>query len=64
MVSFGGVFLALEDIFYVGATPSTAGLYQLAIRAPEGAQPGNTQVVLTAYGKSTAVGPVIPVAAP
>ncbi len=64
MVSFGGIFLAPEDVFYVGVTPSTAGLYQLAIRVPEGSQPGNNQVVLTAYGKSTPVGPVIPVAAP
>ena len=64
MVSFGGIFLAPEDVFYVGVTPSTAGLYQLAIRVPEGAQPGNNQVVLTAYGKSTPGGPVIPVAVP
>ena len=64
MVNFGGIFLAPEDVFYVGVTPSTAGLYQLAIRVPEGAQPGNNQVVLTAYGKSTPGGPVIPVAVP
>ena len=64
MVSFGGIFLAPEDVFYVGVTPQTAGLFQLAIRVPVGAQPGNNQVVLTVYGRSTPVGPVIPVAAP
>ena len=63
MVSFGGIFLAPEDVFYVGVTPQTAGLFQLAIRVPAGAQPGNNQVVLTVYGKSTPVGPVIPVVA-
>lgn len=64
MVTFGGVPLAEGDIFYVGVTPQTAGLYQLVIRVPAGAQAGNNEVVLTAYGKSTPVGPVIPVVVP
>ena len=63
-VSFGGVVMDPDDILYVGVTPEAAGLYQLAIRVPANAQPGNRQVVLTVYGKSTPVGPVIPVAAP
>ena len=63
-VSFGGIFLAPQDVFYVGVTPNTAGLYQLAIRVPSGAQTGNHQVVLTVYGKSTPVGPVVPVKRP
>ncbi|MDA0206017.1 MAG: hypothetical protein O2795_11810, partial [Acidobacteria bacterium] len=63
MVTVGGIPLAAEDILYVGVTPGTAGLFQLAIRIPEGTTPGNKQVVLTVYGKSTPVGPVIPVAA-
>ena len=56
--------MAPEDVLYVGVTPQTAGLFQLAIRTPATAQPGNNQVVLTVYDKSTPVGPVIPVAAP
>ncbi|MDA1235874.1 MAG: hypothetical protein O3A53_13870 [Acidobacteria bacterium] len=64
MVSFGGIFLAPEDVFYVGVTPQAAGLYQLAIRVPVNGQPGNNQVVLTVYGKSTPLGPVVPVALP
>lgn len=63
-VSFGGVVMHPNDVFYVGVTPQAAGLYQLAIRVPANAQPGNRQVVLTVYGKSTPTGPVIPVAAP
>ncbi len=61
-ITFGGVPLAAEDIFYVGVTPGTAGLYQAAIRIPATAQAGNNQVVLTVYGKSTPVGPVVAVA--
>jgi uncharacterized protein (TIGR03437 family) len=64
MVSFGGIIMDAADVLYVGVTPGSAGLYQLAIRIPEGAQPGDNEVVLTVYGKSTPVGPVIPVAAP
>jgi hypothetical protein len=63
-VTFGGIRLAAKDLLYVGAAPNAAGLYQLNIRVPAGAQPGNHQVMLTVYGKSTPVGPVIPVAAP
>jgi uncharacterized protein (TIGR03437 family) len=76
-VIFGGVALAPEDVLYVGATPNTAGLYQLVIRVPAVAIPGSqqipgrvtditrcgfqcNQVILTVYGKSTPVGPVIP----
>ncbi|MFT5431564.1 MAG: hypothetical protein ACI9OJ_002261, partial [Myxococcota bacterium] len=64
MVTFGGIPVAPEDIFYVGVTPFTAGLFQLAIRVPAGAQAGNNEVVLTVFGKSTPVGPVVPVVVP
>lgn len=63
-VSFAGVILAPQDVPYVGVTPGTAGLYQVAIYVPAGAQTGNHQVVLTVYGKSTPIGPVIPVVRP
>ncbi len=61
-ITFGGIVMSPDDIFYVGVTPGTAGLYQAAIRVPTTAQAGNNQVVLTVYGKSTPVGPVVPVA--
>jgi uncharacterized protein (TIGR03437 family) len=64
VVTIDGIPLAPGDVFYVGVTPNTAGLFQLAIRIPEGTTPGNKQVVLTVYGKSTPIGPVIPVATP
>ncbi len=63
-ITLGGIQLAAEDLIYVGVTPGTAGLYQAAIRIPANAQAGNQQVVLTVYGKSTPVGPVIPIALP
>lgn len=63
-ITLGGIQLANEDVLYVGVTPEAAGLYQAVIRIPVGTQPGNKQVVLTVYGKSTPVGPVIPIGAP
>lgn len=62
--TFGGLPLAPEDILYVGATPEAVGLYQIAIRVPFTASPGDNQVVLTVYGKLTPSGPVIPVGTP
>lgn len=64
MVLFGGVLLVPEGVFYVGVTPNTVGLFQLGIRVPAGATPGNHQVVLTVYGKSSPAGPVVPVRGP
>jgi uncharacterized protein (TIGR03437 family) len=64
VVLFGSVPLAPKDVFYVGVTPATAGLFQLAIRVSAGATPGNHQVVLTVYGKSSPTGLVVPVAIP
>jgi uncharacterized protein (TIGR03437 family) len=64
MVTFGGIPMDSEDVLYVGVTPTTAGLFQLAIRVPLGATPGNQSVILTVYGKSTPIGPVVPVVAP
>lgn len=63
-ITLGGIQLAHEDVLYVGVTPQTAGLYQAVIRIPANTTPGNKQVVLTVYGKSTPVGPVIPIGAP
>jgi uncharacterized protein (TIGR03437 family) len=63
-ITLGGIQLSEQDLIYVGATPQAAGLYQAAIRIPVNTTPGNKQVVLTVYGKSTPVGPVIPIDAP
>jgi uncharacterized protein (TIGR03437 family) len=63
-VTFDGVVMDPADVFYVGVTPQAAGLYQLAIKIPASAAPGNRHVVLTVYGKSTPAGPVIPIVAP
>jgi uncharacterized protein (TIGR03437 family) len=63
-LTLGGIQLSDEDLIYVGVTPEAAGLYQAAIRIPANTTPGNKQVVLTVYGKSTPVGPVIPIGAP
>ncbi len=63
-VSFGVVVMSPSDVFYVGVTPGTAGLFQLAIRIPATATPGDNEVVLTVYGQSTPTGPVIPVSVP
>lgn len=64
MVSFGGAIMSTEDVLYIGGTPGTAGLRQLVIRVPADAQPGDNEVILIVYGKSTPAGPVVPVAAP
>ena len=63
-VAIGGVQLAPEDLLYVGLAPGTAGLYQLNIRIPETAAPGNQELTLTVYGKTSPTGPVIPIAEP
>lgn len=60
-ISIGGIVVAPEDVFYFGATPNTAGLYQVAIRIPANTPPGNQQVIITVYGVSSPVGPVIPI---
>jgi uncharacterized protein (TIGR03437 family) len=64
VITFGGVVMDAADVLYVGVTPNTAGLLQAVIRIPANAQSGNNQVVLSAYGKSTPVGPVVPVVVP
>ena len=64
-VTFDGVPLdPEEDVEYAGVAPGTAGVYQLAIRVPANAQPGNHQIGITVHGKSSPVGPVISVSAP
>lgn len=63
-VTFGGMPLDPEDVLYWGITPGAAGVYQLAIVVPANAPPGNHRVALTLYGRSSPLGPVIPVTSP
>lgn len=60
-VSFGGFVFDPLDVPYVGGTPGTAGLYQLAIFVSARTQTGNHQVVLTVYWQVTPISPVVPV---
>jgi uncharacterized protein (TIGR03437 family) len=61
-VTIGGLMLdPEEDIFYVGAAPCCAGLYQLAVRVPEALGPGNHEVILTVAGVPSPPGPFVPV---
>jgi len=62
-VEIGGVALSGNDIFFVGAAPCCAGLYQLVVPVPEGVE-GNVPVIATVDGVSTPEGPFITVEAP
>jgi uncharacterized protein (TIGR03437 family) len=55
-VQLGTSTLADADLLYVGASPGTAGLYQLNIRVPAGLAAGNYPVTLTLGGNSTPAG--------
>jgi uncharacterized protein (TIGR03437 family) len=64
-ISFGGVPLAAENILYIGAAPSAAGLWQLNMVVPSA--PGGTgdrEIILSVYGKLSVLGRKVPVAAP
>lgn len=63
-VSFGGMELPGEDIFYVGLAPCCAGLYQLVARVPESAADGDLGVRIVIDGVSSPEGPYITVARP
>jgi len=60
-VTIGDIELPAEDIFYVGAAPCCAGLYQLVVRIPEPLGPGNHEVVMTIDGVPSPPGPFVPV---
>ena len=63
-VSFGGMELPGEDIFYVGLAPCCAGLYQLVVRVPASAADGDLGVRIVIDGVSSPEGPYITVARP
>lgn len=60
-VTIGDIELPEGDIFYVGAAPCCAGLYQLVVRIPEPLGPGNHEVIMTVDGVPSLPGPFVPV---
>ena len=62
MVKLGGFTVPAENILYIGAAPGAAGLYQLNMIVPSLPGIGDRNIELTVYGKSSPVGPAIPVA--
>ena len=62
-VTIGGIEVPREDIYYIGAAPCCAGLYQLVVKIPANAPVGNLAVVVTIQGRSSEPGPYIAVQA-
>ncbi len=60
-IRVGGVDVPAADIYYVGAAPCCAGLYQVSFKVPETLPDGNHKVVLTVNGVSSPEGPYIAV---
>jgi len=62
-IQVGGVDVPASDIYYVGAAPCCAGLYQVSFKVPESLPDGNHKVVITVNGVSSPEGPDIAVKA-
>ena len=62
-VSFtiGGIAVPPADVFYAGAAPCCAGLFQFVVRVPPNAPDGDLAVTATVDGVSTPNGPFITV---
>ena len=61
-VSLNGTPLAASDVLYVGSAPGmTAALYQINIRIPAGAKPGDAAVRLSIGTASSPDGITIPI---
>ncbi len=62
-VSFtiGGIAVPPEDIFYAGAAPCCAGLYQFTMRVPPAVEDGDAPVIAVVQGVSTPAGPFLTV---
>ncbi len=59
--TFGGIAVPPRDIFYAGATPCCAGLYQFTVRVPRGLPNGDASVIATVRGASPPAGPFLTV---
>ena len=62
--TFGGIAAPAQDVFYAGAAPCCAGLYQFTVRVPLGFPDGHAPVVATVQGVSTPEGPYLTVRRP
>lgn len=60
-VTFDGMELGAEDIFYAGLAPCCAGLYQLVVRVPANAADGDLDVRIVIDGVSSPEGPYVTV---
>ena len=62
-VSFtvGGIAVPPEDVYYAGASPCCAGLYQFTLRLPPAVADGDAAVAATVSGVSTPQGPFLTV---
>ncbi len=59
--TFGGMAVPPEDVFYAGAAPCCAGLYQFAVRVPPDLPDGDAPVTATVQGVATPAGPFLSV---
>ena len=59
--TFGGIAVPPQDVFYAGASPCCAGLYQFTVRLPANLPDGDATVTATVQGVSTPQGPYLTV---
>jgi len=59
--TIGGIAVPPADVFYAGAAPCCAGLFQFVVRVPPNAPDGDLAVTATVDGVSTPSGPFITV---
>ena len=60
-LTIGGIAVPPGDVFYAGAAPCCAGLYQFNVRLPGGLPDGDAPVIATVLGVSTPSGPFLAV---
>ena len=62
--TFGGIAVPPQDVFYAGAAPCCAGLYQFTVRVPANLPDGDATVTAVVQGVSTPEGPYLTVRRP
>ena len=63
-ITIGGIAVPPEDIFYAGAAPCCAGLYQFVVRIPLNAPDGDLPVEAAVMGVSTPSRPFVTISGP